>query len=126
LNQLMIVLLSLQPAGDPVPRTAEEVIAAGQARIRALVGPRGCDPAEAPDEIVVCGQTDAEEQARYRVPPSPDTSPAARAGGEQLSPLGVGSSPCDMTFRQRCNGGIDVIGAVAKILSAIRHAATRD
>jgi hypothetical protein len=67
--------------------------------------------------VVVCAQRP--EESRYRAPlfATPDSSPAARAGGEQRAALGQDDKRCTPIGRaQQCGGGLPIIPIVAYIV----------
>ena len=114
--------LAAPAAAQPEP--ADRALEAQRDIVRSSVG-ADC-AAAGPEEIVVCGRREQEEQERrFRVAPTPD-SPGVedRAGGAQRHAMAAYDQRCTPIGRaQQCNGGLDVLAigfAIVRTIQAVR------
>ena len=118
---LLITLASVAAPGRAQPPTAEQVIAAQQAQLRAAVA-RPCPPQASGDDIVVCAQRPGIERYRAPLPEPPHPGTREQAGGAQLAAMESGDDRCSTVGRNQQCGGVDLLGAALAVVGAIIRA----
>ncbi len=95
--------------------TAEQAIDNFRNSIEAPI--RRCPEPGEGEDIVVCGNR--AEESRYRAPlfATPDSGPAARAGGEQRAAMALNDDRCTpVGVAQQCSGGLPIIPIIVYII----------
>jgi len=111
----MLALLLLSQAGGAT--TAEQAMAAHH-RLTAATSQR-CPDARSPEEVVVCARTD---DARYRLPYPQLRGPPDRRMPGELRPveLDAEAGSCGtIGAGYGCNGGLDLIGIAAMVVTRV-------
>jgi hypothetical protein len=114
------------PASAAEPPTAEEAMRHYREAFPA-VDEIDCPKPKTPDEIVVCGRSNAPEP--YRLPLPAETLPGARAAGEPVTAVeAMGKIETCSTVgpNQMCGGGLPIIPIIVGIVQVAVKAAKHE
>ena len=113
-------------AADAAPASMAQSASAPRTRMVSILKGEACPRSTDPDEIIVCGEVEPEDQ--FRIPPiireeqriaRRDNVPAVRAGLVDANAAGGSCSAVGSAGQHGCSQGLSVLGMGRKLLEAV-------